>query len=999
MRSSCTSGLSGEASAAVPCSQNADYPNAATWPTSSVPTLGLSPSGVALSVVGQVTAHESDGAFLQFATLTFGQATPDPEALVVLQGVLKALTTDVATEADLLGLPGRAALLRKESLRIGLGAQRPLLPVEFLFDRVAVDNHQICHGTTSSTLFVPCVCGLRPAHLTSSVCAAAPPRTHRSPIPSVLTNDTNEITFLQSTKVKRWSARGLISQEVRVRRTRAAGGVPAARRAVVLRCAAVPLLRLGPPALLAVVLLRLGLGRPLDDGGVRVGLAPALLLTPRVALLRLGGRRLLHRRPRVGLAAPLLLRLLGVLFGVLLAPLLTLRGPAGAGRVVDAVGRLVDRLVGAGRFVLLAAPARRCRGVALRVTRRLVTARGAGAVAAVLRGRVVLACVRVTVVRLPGRLAVLALRLRVAVLRLTGVVLALRLRLAVLALRLRLAVLGLRFTVLSLRLAVLSLRLAVLSLRLAVLSLRLAVLSLRLAVLSLGLAVLRLRLAVLGLACVVLGLRGRVAVVRLRVAVLPVLLLAELARAVLVAVLGLRELRLALLRERLPVRLAGELAVRSDRLDRLDRLRQLLESPEDEQRHDAEHREPADRVDEAEDLRGHLERPREEGEGADHADQRHHTRDDQRDERDQPRVRRTLGALRDEPDRDRQAGQDHQRGHADVGHVGRDGQRGGAEAVADEETAERPQCDKTGEGQQEIRHRLLELLGCVGSHEWPPSVFGVDPRQHIEALVLARECAQLDACGRLIGMRLTVLAGGIGGATFLRGLVQARPDAEITVIGNTADDITLFGLRVCPDLDTVMYTLGGGISAERGWGRDDEGWLVKEARAAYCVQPTWFGLGDRDVATHLVRTQMLDAGYPLTAITEALCDRWKLPVRLIPMSDDRVETHVVISDDEGARKAVHFQEYWVRLHAEVPAHEIVVVGQDKAQPAPGVLDAIAECDVLLLPPSNPVVSVGTILGVPGILDAVRKTAAPVVGVSPIIGEGPVRGMADKVLAR
>src|SRR6266508_4119025 len=606
MRSSCTSGLSGEASAAVPCGRGADYPNAATWPPSSVPTLGLSPSGVALSVVGRVTAHESDGAFLQFATLTFGQATPDPEALVVLQGVLKALTTDVATEADLLGLPGRAALLRKESLRIGLGAQRPLLPVEFLFDRVAVDNHQICHGTTSSTLFVPCVCGLRPAHLTSSVCAAAPPRTHRSPIPSVLTNDTNEITFLQSTKVKRWSARGLISQDVRVRRTRAAGGVPAARRAVVLRCAAVPLLRLGPPALLAVVLLRLGLGRPLDDGGVRVGLAPALLLTPRVALLRLGGRRLLHRRPRVGLAAPLLLRLLGVLFGVLLAPLLTLGGPAGAGRVVDAVGRLVDRLVGAGRFVLLAAPARRCRGVALRVTRRLVTARGAGAVAAVLRGRVVLACVRVTVVRLPGRLAVLALRLWVAVLRLAGVVLALRLRLAVLGLRL-------------------------------------AVLSLRLAVLSLGLAVLRLRLAVLGLACVVLGLRGRVAVVRLRVAVLPVLLLAELARAVLVAVLGLRELRLALLRERLPVRLAGELAVRSDRLDRLDRLRQLLASPEDEQRHDAEHREPADRVHEAEDLRGHLERPREEGEGADHADQRHHTRDDQRDERDQPRVRRTLG--------------------------------------------------------------------------------------------------------------------------------------------------------------------------------------------------------------------------------------------------------------------------------------------------------------------------------------------------------------------
>ena len=257
--------------------------------------------------------------------------------------------------------------------------------------------------------------------------------------------------------------------------------------------------------------------------------------------------------------------------------------------------------------------------------------------------------------------------------------------------------------------------------------------------------------------------------------------------------------------------------------------------------------------------------------------------------------------------------------------------------------------------------------------------------------------AALGGWGRLVSMRLTVLAGGIGGATFLRGLVRARPDAEITVIGNTADDITLFGLRVCPDLDTVMYTLGGGISAERGWGREDEGWLVKEELAAYGVQPTWFGLGDRDIATHLVRTQMLDAGFGLSAVTEALCNRWQLPVRLVPMSDDRVETHVVIEDGEG-RRAIHFQEYWVRLHAEPVAHQIVVVGQDQAKPAPGVLEAIADCDAVVFPPSNPVVSVGTILGVPGIRDAVRDTGAPVVGVSPIIGAGPVRGMADKVLA-
>ena len=139
------------------------------------------------------------------------------------------------------------------------------------------------------------------------------------------------------------------------------------------------------------------------------------------------------------------------------------------------------------------------------------------------------------------------------------------------------------------------------------------------------------------------------------------------------------------------------------------------------------------------------------------------------------------------------------------------------------------------------------------------------------------------------------------------------------MVGNTADDITLFGLRVCPDLDTVMYTLGGGISAERGWGRETRPG-VKEELAAYGVEPTWFGLGDRDVATHLVRTQMLDAGYALSAVTEALCARWKPGVRLLPMSDDRVETHVVVDDPEqpGRRRAIHFQEYWVGWRPRSP---------------------------------------------------------------------------------
>ncbi|KPC63772.1 2-phospho-L-lactate transferase [Streptomyces chattanoogensis] len=253
-------------------------------------------------------------------------------------------------------------------------------------------------------------------------------------------------------------------------------------------------------------------------------------------------------------------------------------------------------------------------------------------------------------------------------------------------------------------------------------------------------------------------------------------------------------------------------------------------------------------------------------------------------------------------------------------------------------------------------------------------------------------------------MRIVVLAGGIGGARFLRGLKAAVPDAEITVIGNTGDDIHLFGLKVCPDLDTVMYTLGGGINEDQGWGRAGETFRVKEELAAYGVGPEWFGLGDRDFATHIVRTQMLGAGYPLSAVTEALCARWQPGVRLLPMSDDRVETHVAITEPDsdsapgsGERKAVHFQEYWVRLRASVPAHAVVPVGADQAKPAPGVLDAIAQAEVILFPPSNPVVSIGTILAVPGIREAIADAGVPVVGLSPIVGDAPVRGMADKVL--
>ena len=261
--------------------------------------------------------------------------------------------------------------------------------------------------------------------------------------------------------------------------------------------------------------------------------------------------------------------------------------------------------------------------------------------------------------------------------------------------------------------------------------------------------------------------------------------------------------------------------------------------------------------------------------------------------------------------------------------------------------------------------------------------------------------------------RITVLSGGMGGAKFLQGLLHGirgglvpglADDAEVTVVANTADDIWVHGLKVCPDLDTVMYTLGDGIDRERGWGRRDESWSVKEELAVYGVEPTWFGLGDRDVATHLVRTQMLDAGYPLSQVTEALCKRWLHPVfgpavRLLPMTDDRVETHIAIADADSpsGRRVVHFQEYWVRLRAQVSAEAVVVVGLDDATPGPGVVDAITDADVVLLPPSNPVVSIGTILGVPRVREALVATRAPVVGVSPIIGGTHVRGMAEQML--
>lgn len=259
-------------------------------------------------------------------------------------------------------------------------------------------------------------------------------------------------------------------------------------------------------------------------------------------------------------------------------------------------------------------------------------------------------------------------------------------------------------------------------------------------------------------------------------------------------------------------------------------------------------------------------------------------------------------------------------------------------------------------------------------------------------------------------MRITALSGGVGGARFLRGLrEQLRERAgdgpvrdEVTVVGNTGDDITLFGLRVCPDLDSVLYTLGGAVHEGQGWGRADDGRLVQAELAELGVEPQWFGLGDKDLATHIARSLWLGQGQPMSEVTRRLATRWGLPEQgftLLPMTDSAVETHVVLASTGGCvAETLHFQQWWVQRQAKDPVERFVVVGVEQSEPAPGVLAAIRDADVILLPPSNPVVSIGVILEVPGIRQALRESRAPVVGVSPIVGGRPVRGHADACLS-
>ena len=240
-------------------------------------------------------------------------------------------------------------------------------------------------------------------------------------------------------------------------------------------------------------------------------------------------------------------------------------------------------------------------------------------------------------------------------------------------------------------------------------------------------------------------------------------------------------------------------------------------------------------------------------------------------------------------------------------------------------------------------------------------------------------------------MQVVALAGGVGAARFLRGLVRVVDPAQLTVVANTGDDLTIHGLHVSPDLDTITYTLGGGVHAEQGWGRADETLTVShELRDRYGAE-AWFTLGDRDLATHLVRTEALRRGVPLSAVTRTIADAWGLDFALLPMTDDPVAT--MISTTDG--RDLHFQRWWVGERARPDVAAVRLEGADRARPAPGVLESIASADVVVLCPSNPVVSIGTILAVPGIREAL--TSKPVVGVSPIVGGTVVRGMADRLL--
>ena len=243
---------------------------------------------------------------------------------------------------------------------------------------------------------------------------------------------------------------------------------------------------------------------------------------------------------------------------------------------------------------------------------------------------------------------------------------------------------------------------------------------------------------------------------------------------------------------------------------------------------------------------------------------------------------------------------------------------------------------------------------------------------------------------------VTVLAGGVGGGKFSRGVryLARQQDLDVTIVVNVGDDMWLAGLRVCPDLDSVMYALGGANDAERGWGRKNESERVSAEMNAYGVGWPWFTLGDLDLGTHIARTALLREGSTLTEATSKLAARWKTGVTLLPVTNDEVETMVEV-DRDGRRQLIHFEEWWVKHRTNIPTFRFLHKGVESAKVAESVDRAIREADLIMFAPSNPVVSIGAILAVPGVREALRAARGPIVGLSPIIGGRPVRGMADR----
>ena len=245
-------------------------------------------------------------------------------------------------------------------------------------------------------------------------------------------------------------------------------------------------------------------------------------------------------------------------------------------------------------------------------------------------------------------------------------------------------------------------------------------------------------------------------------------------------------------------------------------------------------------------------------------------------------------------------------------------------------------------------------------------------------------------------MKVVALAGGIGGGKFLRGLVRAVAPTDVTAVVNTGDDIVMHGLAISPDLDSVTYWLGDEFDRERGWGRRDESFRATEELRRFDAEGAWFGLGDLDLATHLYRTRRLAEGATLSEATARIAARFGITTRILPMSDDVVTTRIDAVSD-GVELDLHFQEYWVQRRAADDVKGVRFLGADTARPAPGVLEAIAAADVVVIGPSNPVVSISPILAVPGIRDAVEARRDRVVGVSGILGGAPLAGMADRLM--